>query len=178
VAALAGPLNQGRLLQLGKPIIDPGLLAPGGHQQLGDGEAGRAGVGEHGQQPSDVCRRGSWSAHANAMGPGYLYCAGRGFASDDVCTLPMVSCSVGPLVAREGFAREGLWCRAARGGCGSNDLPRQGQQLDPAVVPWATLVRLASLRPTAALVADEAPGTPQPRAGPSGSGHAPEVAAQ
>jgi hypothetical protein len=57
VAALADPLNQGRMLQLGKPIIDPGLLAAGGHQQLGDGEAGRAGVGEHGQQPSDfwVC---------------------------------------------------------------------------------------------------------------------------
>ena len=29
VAALAGPLNQGRLLQLAKPIIDPGLLAAG-----------------------------------------------------------------------------------------------------------------------------------------------------
>jgi hypothetical protein len=48
VAALAGPLNQGRLLQLGKPIVDPGLLAPGGDQELGDGEADGAGVSEHG----------------------------------------------------------------------------------------------------------------------------------
>ena len=31
VAALAGPLNEGRLLQIGKPIIDPGLLPPGRH---------------------------------------------------------------------------------------------------------------------------------------------------
>jgi hypothetical protein len=55
--ALAGPLNQGRLLQLGQPIIDPGLLAAGGHHQLGDRQAGRAGGGEHGQQPTDfwVC---------------------------------------------------------------------------------------------------------------------------
>jgi hypothetical protein len=29
VAALVGPLNQGRLLQIGKPVMDPGLLAAG-----------------------------------------------------------------------------------------------------------------------------------------------------
>jgi hypothetical protein len=83
-------------------------------------KAGPAG-GRPGRSPTpmSLSAAGSWSAHGTAMGPGYLYCARRGFASDDVCTLPMVSGSVGPLVAREGFAREGLWCRAARGGVGA-----------------------------------------------------------
>jgi hypothetical protein len=81
-----------------------------------------------------VCSRGSWSAHANAMGPGYLYCARRGFASDDVCTLPMVSCSVGPSRRARGIRARGIMVSCCSGGCGSNDLPRQGQNLDPAVV--------------------------------------------
>jgi hypothetical protein len=84
-----------------------------------------------------VCSRGSWSAHANAMGPGYLYCARRGFASDDVCTLPMVSCSVGPSRRARGIRARGIMVSCCSGGCGSNDLPRQGQNLDPAVAPWA-----------------------------------------
>jgi hypothetical protein len=54
VAALAGPLDQARLLQIAKPIVDPGFPAPGRGHELGDGEAGRAGVGQHGQQPGDL----------------------------------------------------------------------------------------------------------------------------
>ena len=54
VAALAGPYDQARLLQVDKPIVDPGLLPPGRHHELGDGEPGRAGVGQHGQQPGDL----------------------------------------------------------------------------------------------------------------------------
>jgi hypothetical protein len=84
-----------------------------------------------------VCSRGSWSAHANAMGPGYLYCARRGFASDNVCTLPIVSCSVGPPRRARGIRARGIMVSCCSGGCGSNDLPRQGQNLDPAVAPWA-----------------------------------------
>jgi hypothetical protein len=125
-----------------------------------------------------VCSRGSWSAHANAMGPGYLYCARRGFASDDVCTLPMVSCSVDPSRRANRDSRErdygvvllgGVWeqrpaktrpkSRSCRG--------RHGQLwfASPACDPEPPCGR-------------RGPGTPQPRAGPSGSGHAPEVAAQ
>ena len=54
VAALAGPLDQAHLLQIAKPIVDPGFPAPGRGHELGDSEAGRAGDGEHGQQPGDL----------------------------------------------------------------------------------------------------------------------------
>jgi hypothetical protein len=54
VAARAGPLDHARLLQIAKPIVDPGFLPPGRYHHLGDGKPGRAGVGEHGQQPGHV----------------------------------------------------------------------------------------------------------------------------
>jgi hypothetical protein len=104
-----------------------------------------------------VCSRGSWSAHANAMGPGYLYCARGGFASDDICTVPMVSCSVDPSRRASRDSRERLWCRAARGGCGSNDLPRQGQNLDPVVVAMGNSGSPRQPATQSRLVADEGP---------------------
>jgi hypothetical protein len=125
-----------------------------------------------------VCSRGSWSAHANAMGPGYLYCARRGFASDDVCTLPIVSCSVGPSRRARGIRARGIMVSCCSGGCGSNDLPRQGQNLDHAVVAVGNSGSRRQPATESRLVADDGPGTPQPRAGPSGSGHAPEEGGQ
>jgi hypothetical protein len=54
VAALAGPLDRIRLVQIAKPVIDPGLLPPARDHEFGDGQAGQAGVGEHGQQPGHL----------------------------------------------------------------------------------------------------------------------------
>jgi hypothetical protein len=54
VAALPGSLDYASRLQFSQPIVDPGLLAPGRHHELGDRQAARAGVGEYGQQPGQL----------------------------------------------------------------------------------------------------------------------------